>query len=179
MANFILKSDFKGRWNVSLNKFGEEDLEQYIESYEEDILKDLLGCELYPVFLADCVADADGRLIPQSPEYLAIYDEICDTDLSTCCCGKDVNLESYGMVDMLKSMIRFYWLRDQKYKQTVSGTSVMDSENSVVIKSLHYGLIKQFNGGMESYQSIQCYIENNKTTYPLYKGKCKSFIGWI
>ena len=179
MASFILKSDFTGRWNVSLNKFGEEDLEMYIQSFEKEILTDLLGCELYPLFVADCVADADDRLIPQSPEYVAIYDEICDDALSTCCCGKDTHMESYGMVDMLKSMVRFYWLRDQKYKQTVSGTSVMDSENSVVIKSLHYGLTKQYNRGIESYKSIQCYIENNSTTYPTYKGRCKSFAGWL
>ena len=83
------------------------------------------------------------------------------------------------MVDMLKSMIRFYWLRDQKYKQTVSGTSIMDSENSVVIKSLHYGLTKQYNRGIESYNAIQCYIENKLKTYPKYKGKCKAFAGWL
>jgi|ETNmetMinimDraft_25_1059894.scaffolds.fasta_scaffold04160_11 hypothetical protein len=179
MSQFILIDDLKGRWNVSLNKYGEEDLEMYIQSFEVDILKDLLGCELYPLFLADCVPDADDRLIPVSPEYIEIYEEICDEALSTCCCGHETFMESYGMIDMLKSMIRFYWLRDQKYKQTVSGTSVMDSENSVVIKSLHYGLTKQYNRGIESYKAIQCFIESNKPTYPTYKGHCKSFAGWL
>ena len=80
---------------------------------------------------------------------------------------------------MLKSMIRFYWLRDQKYKQTVSGTSVMDSENSVVIKSTHYGLTRQFNRGIESYQSIQCYINNNLTTYPDFNGCNKNKMSWV
>lgn len=162
-----------------MNKFGEEDLELYIESFETEILTDLLGCDLYPLFLADCVPDADNRLVPASPEYLIIYEAICNEALSACCCGNEIYKSSYGMVDMLKSMIRFYWLRDQKYKQTVSGTSVMDSENSVVIKSLHYGLTKQYNRGIESYKAIQCYIEYNKTTYPTYKGQCKSFNSWL
>jgi len=178
MSQFILISDLKGRWNVSLNKYGEDDLELYIQSFEKEILTDLLGCELYALFIADCVADADGRLIPVSPEYIIIYEEICDTlSLISPCC--DSGKMSYGMTDMLKSIIRFYWLRDQKYKQTVSGTSVMDSENSVVIKSLHYGLTKQYNRGVESYQSIQCYIINNESTYPTYSGNKKSLSGWL
>lgn len=179
MSNFILKSDFVGRWNVSLNKFEEDDFQHNIDSYESEIFNDLLGCELYPLFLADCVADADNRLIPQSPDYLIIYNALCEDSLSLCCCGNPVPLTSYGIVDMLKSMVRFYWLRDQKYKQTISGTSIMDSENSVVIKSTHYGLNNQLNRGIESYKSIQCYIENNKTTYPTYSGKCKSLSSWL
>lgn len=177
--SLILESDFVGRWNVSSNKFEMEDFEDYIESFTNDIMTDLLGCNLYPLFQADLLTDPDGRSVPQSPEYLVIYNALCDETLSLCCCGNSVPLTSYGMVDLLKSMIRFYWLRDQKYKQTISGTSIMDSENSVVIKSLHYGLTRQYNRGIESYQSIQCYIENNKTTYPTYSGKCKSLSSWL
>jgi len=177
--NLILTSDFVGRWNVSSNKFEEEDFQDYINSYTDDIMNDLLGCNLYTLFNADLLTDPDGRDVPQSVEYLNIYNAICDDSLSLCCCGNSVPLTSYGMQDMLKSMIRFYWLRDQKYKQTISGTSIMDSENSVVIKSLHYGLTRQFNRGIESYQSIQCYIENNKITYPTYSGKCKELTSWL
>lgn len=177
--NLILISDFTGRWNVSLNKFGEDDLQEYIDSYTNEIMRDLLGCELMTLFSLDLVADVDGRDVPQTAIYIDIYAKICDDTLLTCCCGCDTNMDSYGMIDMLKSMIRFYWLRDQKYKQTVSGTSVMDSENSVVIKSTHYGLTKQYNRGIESYQAIQCYIDNNSTDYETYNGKCKSLVGWL
>ena len=176
--NLVLTSDFKGRWNVSMNKFGEDDFQDYIDSWTTDLMTDLLGCEMLPNFEADLLPDADGRDVPQSAIYLNFYNAICDSDLVSCCCGSYA-LHSYGMVDMLKSMIRFYWLRDQKYKQTVSGTSVMDSENSVVIKSTHYGLTRQFNRGIESYQSIQCYINNNKTTYPDYNGCNKNKMSWV
>ena len=76
-------------------------------------------------------------------------------------------------------MIRYYWLRDQKYKQTVSGTAVMDSENSVIIKSLHYNLTNNINRGIKSYQSIQCYIGDNKTNYETYEGIKKEYSSWI
>jgi len=159
-----------------MNKFGEEDFEEYIQSYTPEILKDLLGWDLYDLFIADLLPDGDGRDVPQSPAYINIYEPI-DIDAFNLCC-KD-RMQSYGMVDMLKSMIRFYWLRDMKYKQTVSGTSVMDSENSVVIKSLHYGLTKQYNRGIESYQSIQCYIEKNDAIYPTYNGSTKNLTSWL
>jgi hypothetical protein len=177
MATLLLNKDFTGRWNVSNNKFGEQDFEDYMEQLQPEILKDLMGCSLYALFEADLVAQPDGRYVPQSLEFLNIYDEICTTNtLTTCCTDKH---KSYGMVDMLKCMIRFYWLRDQKYKQTVSGTSIMDSENSVVIKSTHYGLTKQFNRGIESYHSIQCYMHKHESDYPKYSPTKKELATWL
>lgn len=175
--NIVLTSDFKGYWNVSENKFGTEDFELYIQMYQVEILKDLLGCSLYDLFVADLL-EVDGRDIPQSAIYLDIYNEICNENLTSLCCSCTKH-KSYGMVDMLKSMIRFYWLRDMKYKQTISGTSVMDSENSIVIKSLHYNLTNNINRGTESYRSIQCYIEDNKTNYETYEGIKKEYTSWI
>lgn len=179
----LLTEDFTGRYNVSLNKFEENDLMLYISDIQDIWLTDLLGCDLKALFDADLVADSEGRDVPQSAEYLAIYNAICDDDL-TCCCNYygtiiDKKVKSYGMLDLFKSITRFYFLRDQKYKQTISGTVVSDNENSTVIKSLHYGLTKQYNKGVESYQAIQCYINKNKNTYPTYKGCNKNFLSWL
>ncbi len=176
--NIVLTSDFKGYWNVSENKFGIDDFELYVQMYQVQILKDLLGCELYDLFIADLLPDADNRDVPQTPIYLDIYNEICSENLTSLCCSCTSH-SSYGMIDLLKSMIRYYWLRDQKYKQTVSGTAVMDSENSVIIKSLHYNLTNNINRGIKSYQSIQCYIGDNKTNYETYEGIKKEYSSWI
>lgn len=177
MSTLLLNSDFTGRWNVSNNKFGEQDFEDYMLELQPEILKDLMGCSLYSLFEADLVLEPSGRYVPQSLVFLDIYDEICTTNTTSPCCVNDH--KSYGMVDMLKCMIRFYWLRDQKYKQTISGTSVMDSENSVVIKSTHYGLTKQFNRGIESYQAIQCYIHKHEDDYPKYSPSKKELATWL
>jgi hypothetical protein len=176
MINIVLKEDFVGRWNVSMNKFGEEDFEDYIQSYSNEILLDLLGRELFDLFIADLTTDPSGHQVPTTQIYIDIFEAIDISSNDLCCKDKQ---QSWGMVDMLKCMIRFYWLRDMKYKQTISGTSVMDSENSVVIKSLHYGLTKQYNRGVESYQTIQCYIEKNSTDYPTFDGTIREITSWL
>jgi len=176
MIDIVLKDDFVGRWNVSMNKLGETDFEDYIQSYSNEILLDLLGKELFDLFIADLTTDISGHQVPQTPIYIDIFNPIDIVTNNLCCTNK---AQSFGIVDMLKCMIRFYWLRDMKYKQTISGTSVMDSENSVVIKSIHYGLTKQFNRGIESYQIIQCYIEKNSLSYPTFEGRIKQLTSWL
>lgn len=171
----VKTTDFTGFYAISQNKFDKDALQAYIDQYEKDYLQDLLGCELYDIFIADL--DVNG--VPQTVIYQTIYNELCvDESLYTCTCDKVKR--SSGIKQMLKGFIYYHYIRDQRLKNTISGTIVNDNENSVqastneLITLIH----RRYNDSINSYKAIQSYIDYNFSTYPDYKGSCKDYIYW-
>ena len=171
----VKTSDFTGFYALSQNKFDKDALTEYITTFEKKYLQNLLGCELYDLFIADL--DIDG--VPQTLIYEKIYDPFCLDGLNDgCYCGEYYNSE--GIKAMLKGFIYFHYLSDQRLKNTISGTVTNANENSYKAEvneliTLNY---RRFNNSVFTYKAIQKYIQKNIIDYPTYKGVCKEMLFW-
>jgi hypothetical protein len=107
----ITYSDFgKGKYELHKGMYEQQKINEYIDKYERLYLINLLGGNLYTLFVADLVAG-----VPVLPEYLAIYNAFV-YDENNC----DVVI-SDGMVEMIKGFIYFEYLKDQINQVWVSG----------------------------------------------------------
>lgn len=154
----VLNSDFVGKYELSLTAYNTPLIDSYINKYEKQYLIKLLGKELYDLFIDDLVSG-----VPQSAIYTKIYNELC---VSTFCEGV---ISSKGIKEMLIGFIYYHYTLDNEEIQTPTGTKRLKSENSdnVTISSLNYS---RFNDNVESFQTIQYYIQENSSDYPTFNG---------
>ena len=128
---------------------------------QEDILNQLLGCELAALFVADLTCTPPA---PQADRFKDIFNPICK-DLD---CGQ---LVSKGMKVMLQGFTFWYYFRDNTFKRTTSGPKKDETENSESVPLSSFGLSAYWNNAHESYEAIQYYICNEKPEdYPKYNG---------
>ena len=166
----ITPSNFEnGLICIATNVHTENDLQTYIDEFEVVFLKAMLGCELYELFLADLVSG-----VPQAQIYLDIYNEFC-IDEDAC----HVQLVSEGMVKMCEKFIFWEYIRDQKVKDTTSGNVVNSNEASREATFPETRLYQIYNQAIKSYQSIQVYICDNSSDYPVYNGIKKKKTSWL
>ncbi len=154
---------------IATNVHTESDLQTYIDEFEGVYLKDLLGCELYDLFVADLVGG-----IPQAQIYKDIFEPFCK-DEEAC----HVQVVSEGMVRMCEKFIFWEYVRDQKVKNTSSGNVVNDNEASREASFPESRLYQIYNQGIESYKSIQWLICDNSSDYPTYNGVNKRKTSWL
>jgi hypothetical protein len=166
----VNSADFTGKHRVSTNMFSE--LDAYINRYETRYLIDLLGKPLFDLFVADLVMQ-----VPQSAEYLAIYNQLDYDNLIGCECASRLNY-SYGLKDMLLGFIYFDYMRDTKYKPTSTGVVANQYEVSREVSASGDNLYSRYNESVSSYRTIRNYIINNSATYPTFKGVCKDYASW-
>jgi hypothetical protein len=167
---FLAADEFTSQYKVTVNTFTEADFQVYINKFVQKYLTDLLGVELYNLFIADLVAD-----VPVTQIYLDLYNEFSFDDGV----GSGCQHRSEGMIEMLKGFIYFHWLRDQFSQNVISGAVKNDYSNSVQARMVETNMESNFNEAIESYQQIQWYIEDNLDLYPLYNGKKKEAISWL
>lgn len=154
---------------IPTNKLTEAALQVYIDEWEEEYLQDLLGCELYDLFVADLVGG-----VPQTQIYLEIYTSFCYDELE---CG--YRNKSEGMVKMLQKFIYWKYSRDIKVKATNTGNVVNDNE---VSREADFGasrIYELYNQGIKSYCAIQRFICDNSSDYPTYNGSKKGKTNWL
>jgi len=168
----VQASDFKSNpiYKIFISKQVETELSVMIDDVEENILQDLLGCELYGLFITDL--DTNTPQVPQNSPFTEIFEAICMDDE----CGKIV---SKGMVDMLQGFIYFEWERYNPFKATANGIVLSDSENSTQANLIASGVYNKYNRAVKSYHAIQEYICKNSELYPTYNGKHKEFTSYI
>jgi hypothetical protein len=156
MSNLNLTySDFQiGRLIIATNKHTQQDLQYYIDKYEKEYLIDLLGIDLYYLFIADLV---NG--VPQTQIYIDIY-----------------NLD---LVEMVKHFI--YWSYIREYKIESSGTGQVENQNEVtnLVGLDSTKIYKVYNEAVRCYKVIQSYILTNSANYPTFKGIFKDYTSWI
>jgi hypothetical protein len=126
MANVlnITYADFgKGKWELATGIYEQQKINGYIDLYTNRLLAELLGVDLYNLF----VADLDPiTFVPQDPVYLAIYNAFMHE-------GGNCNIIiSDGMVDMIKGFIYFEYLKDQINQVWVSGNVAPVGENGML-----------------------------------------------
>lgn len=166
MGLLIQTTDFIGKHRVAINTQTEQLLQQYIDKYEELYLINLLGVDLYNLFKADVVS-----YLPQSAIYLSIYNKIQKDD------GGRLRI-SEGMKEMLLGFIYFEYMRDLKFKSTVSGGTVnnVEAANEADPETTVY---QRYNDGVRSANTIQWYICENMSDYPDYNGQEYKLAYWV
>jgi hypothetical protein len=152
---------------IATNKHTEDGLQEYIDKFEVDYLQDLLGCELYDLFVADLL---NG--VPQTQIYIDIYEPFCKDDN----CGR---WRSEGIVKMVEKFIFWKYTRDQKVKNTNTGNIVNSNEVSREAEFSESRIYTVYNEGICSYDAIQWYICDNLTDYPTFKGIIKKKTSWL
>ena len=153
MSDIIQSTDFlSGPYSIPQDECS--NIQPWIDKYEKQYLIELLGCELYDLFIADLV---DG--VPQTQRFIDIYNEFCIDDDS---CVR----RSEGMKEMVKQLVYFYIMRDLPVRKTQTGVYFNNNEVSNGPTYSNFNLIEGFNDGVRNYHEIQWYIDDNLSTYP-------------
>jgi len=145
-------SDYIGIYSIAQNKYS--NLQIWIDTYEKEVLTDLLGCELYDLFIADLTGDPE---VPVTQRFIDLFDPFCDDD-----CG--IAYRSDGIKKMLIQFVYFYALRDQQRQNTIAGTTKADLELSS--PAFYHTLVKAYNEGVTNYKVIQWFLCENNDVYP-------------
>ena len=155
-------TDFVGFFEISTTNKTETILLEYINIFEERILKQLLGNDLALLFIADLV---DG--IPQTEKFTDIFNS-----LPCAGCADDVNIISNGIKYILTGMIFYHYSIDRQTLNTQSGVARLEVEASKVLSydnSARFAEVR-FNSALESYLAVQTFIKTNSGNYPEFKG---------
>lgn len=157
-------TDFAGKWD--LTKSNNDLIAEYILEYEEKYLTELLGKELYDLFIADLNAG-----VPQDPIYVKIFNPFTEKI-------NQITVASDGIKKMLLGLIYFMYVRDNRTKQTMNGA--VEQQTEVSVKSDNTFLYLRYNDAVRTYQAIQKYIYHNKSvTYPAFDGVVKNKVSFI
>ena len=160
MGLIVVKDDFTGKYDLvkSIN----DKIESYISAYEENYLRELLGIDLFNLYKANVV-----NHLPVNASYLTITNPLYVEQ-------NGYSIVSNGIKDMLLGFIFFEYVRDNKIKQSMSGSVVNGVDNSNNDFTQEF-LFQRYNESIDIYKNIQLYIELNKPTYATYKGFIKGY----
>ena len=168
MAALILNTAcFKGN-QYSLPQECFSNLQAYLDKYEALYLCDLLGAELYQLFLDELAINNP----PIDPRFKVIYDAF-KLDEGNCI------RRSEGLKTMLTQLVYFEFVRDLAYSKTTTGVQFNMNEVSRGPEYNGYNDIEAYNEGVHNYHEIQWYICDNSTDYTEYNGQPLKFISGI
>lgn len=166
---FTVPTDYTGFYQIGRTNFSE--LQVYIDDLEPERLRDLLGCDLYDLF----IADLDGNGNPQTQRFIDIFNPFCDDDGNT----EGIQQRSQGIPVMLKGFVYYDYVKDSGFSNLITGNVKNDFSNSAIATSVEYGLRQRYNRAIRSYEAIQWFICDNSATYPEYNGIEKELITWL
>lgn len=181
MGLLIKASDFVGDYQIAQTTHG-NNIDFYIEKYEEKYLQELMGVELLKLLKAS--VSSPNTVPPADPLYLAIYAPFAEDEKDVCydfyfmydyCAPLRGRIRrSVGLKEMLLGFVYFEYMRKQKYTPTSSGTVVNANENSRETSFDYNGLYQRYNDSVDTYHTIQWYIFKNKpVSYPTFNGQRK------
>lgn len=149
---FLEPNDFlTGKYEISFGMYDEARLIDYIERYEATYLRNLFGVDMYNEF----IGDLDANNVPLSPNFLKLYLPFAeDVTLYT-------QLESRGLLDMLKGFIYFEYCREQINLATPYGAVKPNSENSTIVNTIFNTMYFKYNEALKTYKAIRDYIYLN------------------
>lgn len=163
VSDFISR-DSAGVFKIPIISGCEEDVQIYIDRFEKTYLIKLLGCDLANLFIEDLI---DGT--PQSPRFVAIYNEICEDLSNYAYCGKTI--ESCGVKSMLQGFIYWEYMRNENaFSYTPVGVKRNKAENSEDVVFSSWGIHNYYNKSIKDFQNIQFYILKNKHDYTEFNG---------
>lgn len=172
MSRFVAVTDFlQGEFLISLQD-QTDDLQAVIDRLEEEILQDLLGKEMYDLFIADLDTGSFPN-IPQAARFTAIFDKFFQDD--------PFYLRSEGMITMLQTMIWFEWIKQTGMEESPVGVVRNEFENGTNLSANAANLEMTHNRGIKTFLSILDFIILDRVTYPEYSGRSKvrQFISFL
>ena len=101
MARFVTSSEFNNKFELSVGMYSDDKIQAYIDRYEESYLVQLLGVELYNLF----IADLDVSNVPQASRFVKIFNPFNEQVAFSLMMSK-------GIKDMLMGFIYFEYLKD-------------------------------------------------------------------
>jgi len=166
MGLLVVKSDFVGKYD--LPKSINDKIDAYIAEYEEKILTEMLGDDLFTAFKTN--VDSTIRK-PVLQIYLDLYNPVTVE-------AWDCSLRSEGMKEMLLGFIFFHYVRDEPFKVGMNGAVVNQTETSTQANTSF--LYTRYNEAVKNYNIILSYANDNRAAvYPTLKGRFKSFSSWV
>jgi len=156
MGLLINEDDFASL--IATDVYTTDELTLAIAEYEKPLLYELLGIELYDLFVADLV-----NKVPQTAKYLTIYNAFVKTI-------DDKIVMSDGMKKMLVKWVRFHYVRQQPQTNTIQGNTEVEGNLNKPSKMSYTSLVIQYNQMIETFKAIQTYIESVKDAdYPTFQ----------
>ena len=170
--SFTATTDYTGFWKIGKTNHVSNDLQEYIDNGEPEKLRDLLGCELYDLFIADFAITGTE---PTEQRFKDIFDPFCMDDGNT----NGLQHRSEGMKAMLKGFVYNEYVKDTDFANVISGNVKNNFSNSAQARSVEYGITERYNRSVCTYQEIQWFIRDNSSTYPEFNGICKDVVSWL
>lgn len=152
--SIVVKTDFKGEYNISKTCY--DQLDFYIEKYENYYLVRLLGAELYNLLISDLTA-TDPQ-VPQTTKFLNVFNPFSIDEHSYL-------YYSEGIREMLVQFIYFHYVRENQVINSASGTVTNSVELGVNAKFMG-NIVQVYNQGVKNACAIQWYINENELEYP-------------
>ncbi len=162
-------SDFEnGRYIIPTQGQTAVDLGIYIDRIEFEYLPLLFGKDLYDLFIADLAAPTAGE--PTEARFVEVYNPFTKQP-SDC-----VLAQSTGIVDMLKGLVYYHFIKDDTSRVTSVGIKLTTGDNSNNVTAIHHDILCRFNDSICTYQAIQWWMrDEDQANYPEFEGIPKSF----
>lgn len=170
MGKIVRVTDFVGKYSISQNQFNTTDLQAFIDKYEKKYLYDLLGITLGDLLYADIAT------ITFLPPTTAIYADLFNS-FALLINGFDTI--SNGIKEMLIGFIYWEFTKSQSVSNTLTGNVVQENEVSIQANWNQTEIYNNYNESINTYRSIQIYINKNLAVYPDRNGKMKSYAHWF
>ncbi len=154
---FITQADFVGDIEITQSANITDKLNSIIDTVEKNILKLLLGDDLYILFIADLV---DGE--PQITKYINLLNGTT----------YDYGERKY-IYDGLKAMLKYFIYSEYiKYNslQATVGTVIPEKDNSITMSDFDISELSNdaYNKGVKYYREAISYIVINIEDYPTF-----------
>ena len=160
MAYIVSISDFVGEFQLQQDNNTESKFDLIRDEHSRTYVRRLLGAELGNLFLTDLDANGPTAL---TARFQSIYDAF----------EEDFNyeiIESKGLKFFIKSVVWFYYARQNNVIVSLGGNKAATSQNSEPTNNGIW-MAHMFNKGVETANAIQWYILQNASTYPEFNGQ--------
>jgi len=168
---FTATTDYTGFWKIGKTNHVSNDLQEYIDNGEPERLRDLLGCTLYDLFIADLDVNGD----PQTQRFIDIFEPFCLDDGNT----NGLQHRSEGMKVMLQGFIYNDYVKETDFANVISGNVKNSFSNAERARGVEYGIDERYNRAVSTYWEIQWFICANSAIYPEFNGMGKEMSTWL
>ncbi len=156
----ILKTtDFSGYHKLAGSIENDILLQSYIDKYEKKAIYMLFGIKLGKLIIADI--EANDEVIPDNADYLKIWEPFEEVG------PWDEQWISEGVAEILKSFIFWEYIAFTTVQHTQAGVTTAAVDTQTKVNSGRFAE-SRWNNMLESWEVIQCYIDQHKETYPEY-----------
>ncbi len=169
MGKIVKVEDFTGKYAISQNAYNVSQIQSFIDKYEKVYLRDLLGLVTGDLLYADIAPVT--FLPPVNAIYSVLFNPIAEVIN-----GREII--SNGIKEMLLGFIYWHYTIKQPITNTLTGNVVQQNEVSRQADWSETDIYENYNEAVRTYTAIQYFINNDRTNYPDYSGKCKQLNHW-